>query len=104
MTENLEQGTAAATGERRSALLRALRDVVGFEHVRNDPITLERYARSTAARSTHPVALVYPASQAEVVALVRVAARFDTPVYPVSSGKNWGYGDACAVGNGLLIV
>ena len=104
MTENLEQGTAAATGERRSALLRALRDVVGFEHVRNDPITLERYARSTAARSTHPVALVYPASQAEVVALVKVAARFDTPVYPVSTGKNWGYGDACAVGNGQLIV
>lgn len=88
----------------RAALLRAMREVVGSEHVRDDPATLERYARSTAARSTHPVALVYPGSDAEVVALVRLAARFAIPVYPVSTGKNWGYGDACAVTSGQLVM
>ena len=109
MTASLEHpdgapATAAAPDERRSALLRALRDAVGVEHVRNDPITLERYARSTAARSTRPAALVYPGSHAEVVALVKLAARFGMPVYPVSTGKNWGYGDACAVGDGQLVI
>ena len=93
-----------AGAERRARLLRALRDVVGVDHVRNDAITLERYARSTAARSTHPVALVYPGSHAEVVALVKLATRFGIPVYPVSTGKNWGYGDVCAVGHGQLIM
>ncbi|MES2317111.1 MAG: FAD-binding oxidoreductase [Pseudomonadota bacterium] len=88
----------------RTALLRALQDVVGAEHVRHDPSALERYARSTAARSTRPLALVYPGSHAEVVALVQVAARFAIPVYPVSTGKNWGYGDACAVGHGQLVL
>ncbi len=111
MTASLEHPSAIApaeaanaSGERHESLLRALRDVVGFEHVRNDAITLERYARSTAARRTHPAALVYPGSHAEVVALVKLAARFSIPVYPVSTGKNWGYGDACAVDHGQLVI
>lgn len=87
-----------------AGLLRALREVSGSEHVRDDAATLERYARSTAARSTMPVALVYPGAHDEVVALVRAAARFGVPVYPVSTGKNWGYGDACAVGHGQLVL
>lgn len=109
MTASLEQldgaaDTAGGRDERRAALLAALRDVVGAQHVLDDPATLERYARSTAARSTHPLAVVQPGSHAEVVALVKVAARFGTPVYPVSTGKNWGYGDACAVGDGQLVI
>ena len=109
MTASLEQlsgiaDAANASGERREGLLRALRDVVGFEHVRNDAITLERYARSTASRRTHPLALVYPGSHGEVVALVKLAARFAIPIYPVSTGKNWGYGDACAVDHGQLVM
>jgi 4-cresol dehydrogenase (hydroxylating) len=91
-------------GQARAALLAALRAVVGAAHVRADPPTLERYARSTAARSTAPVALVYPGAQDEVVALVRLAARFGVPLYPVSTGKNWGYGDACALADGQIIV
>ncbi|MES2015536.1 MAG: FAD-binding oxidoreductase [Pseudomonadota bacterium] len=87
-----------------AALLHALREVVGTEHVRDDASTLARHARSTAARSTVPLAIVYPASLSEVVALVHAAARFGTPLYPVSTGKNWGYGDACALGSGQLLV
>jgi 4-cresol dehydrogenase (hydroxylating) len=113
MTANLDQHTRpAATAdnskysniERRAPLLRALRDVVGFEQVLDDDITLERYARSTAARSMRPLAVVYPRAHAEVVALVRLAARHGIALYPVSTGKNWGYGDACAVGSGQLVV
>lgn len=90
--------------DRREPLLRALRDVVGFEQVLHDDITLERYARSTAARSTRPLAVVYPGAHEQVVALVRLAAQHGIALYPLSTGKNWGYGDACAVGEGQLIV
>lgn len=90
--------------ERRALALRAMRDVVGFEQVRDDPITLERYSRSTSARSTVPLAVVYPDSSGEVAALVKIAARHQIPVYPISTGKNWGYGDACAVTGGQLVI
>lgn len=115
MTDFLSKHACADTGataaseegahpERRSALLRALRDVCGADHVLDDPVTLHRYAASTAARSMAPRAVVLPGSHAEVVALVRLAARFSLPIYPVSTGRNWGYGDACAVGAGQLLL
>lgn len=87
-----------------SDALQALRAVVGTAHVLADALTLERYGRSTAGRSVTALAVVYPASQAEVVALMGVAARFALALYPLSTGKNWGYGDACPVGQGQIIV
>ena len=107
VTQEPEQGTpaaSAASAERRSLLLRDLRDVVGFEQVRDDDITLERYARSTSSRSTRALAVVTPSSAAQVAELVKVARRHQTPLYPLSTGKNWGYGDACPVTGGQVIV
>ncbi|MEJ7807364.1 MAG: FAD-dependent oxidoreductase, partial [Telluria sp.] len=95
---------AHAASERCAPLLRALRELVGVEHVRNDEVTLERYARSTAARGMRPLAVAYPGTQAEVVKLVRLAGAHKIALYPVSTGRNWGYGDACAIGAGQLIV
>lgn len=95
---------AAEPSESDRALLDALRAVVGERHVLADQASRERYSRSTAARPVLPRAIVMPASQAEVVAIVALAARHGVAVYPISTGKNWGYGDACATGPGQLIV
>jgi 4-cresol dehydrogenase (hydroxylating) len=99
-----QDATGAGQAGASAALLRAMREVVGRAQVRDDQITLERYARSTSSRSTRPRAVVYPDSAAEVAALVKIAARHQVPLYPVSTGKNWGYGDACAVGDGQVIM
>ena len=88
----------------RGALMAALRAVVGAAHVHEDGATLARYAASTAARPTVPLAVVAPACQDEVVALVKLAAAHRLALYPISTGRNWGYGDACALSGGQLIV
>jgi 4-cresol dehydrogenase (hydroxylating) len=87
-----------------AALLHALRAIVGEAHVLADEGTLLRYARSTAARPMVPAAVVLPGSHEEVVAVAVLAARLGIAIYPISTGKNWGYGDACAVGAGQVIV
>ncbi|MES2759546.1 MAG: FAD-binding oxidoreductase [Pseudomonadota bacterium] len=97
-------GRGPGSAARGALLLRAMRDVVGVGHVRDDAATLERYARSTSSRSTAPLAVVSAASRAEVIALVDLARRHQTPLYPVSTGKNWGYGDACAVTDGQVVL
>ena len=105
MTDRLlQQPSRLAHAERRAPLLRALRAAAGIEHVLTDDITLARYARSTSSRSTLPSAVVRPGTHHEVVALMRIAAQFAIPVYPISTGKNWGYGDACAVSDQQLIL
>jgi 4-cresol dehydrogenase (hydroxylating) len=92
----------AVAGAQR--LLAALRAIVGAEHVSAGHELPRRYRCSTASRATAPLAVACPATQAEVVALVRLGAQFGVPLYPLSSGRNWGYGDACAVGEAQLIV
>lgn len=87
-----------------AAALAELAQVVGAAHLLADDATCERYARSTAARPVMPLALVRPACPGEVAAITRIAARWRLPLYPISTGKNWGYGDACALGAGQLIL
>ena len=91
-------------GPGRSAAVAALRARLGPAQVLDDEATLARYAASTAARPTRPAAVVFPAALAEVVDVVRIAGAHRVPVYPLSTGRNWGYGDACAVLDGQVIV
>ncbi len=66
---------------------------------------LERYARSSATTSGEsPRAVLFPKSTDEVSAIVEIAARYVIPLYPISCGKNWGYGDARPSGPGQVIV
>ena len=86
------------------AALAAMAAVVGAANILADEATRERYARSTAARPVRPLALVRPGAASEVAQLVRIAAGAHLAVYPISTGKNWGYGDACALGAGQVIL
>ncbi|HPO12589.1 MAG TPA: FAD-binding oxidoreductase [Candidatus Hydrogenedentes bacterium] len=79
-------------------------DVLGDERVSVDTPVVERYARTTQPHGTTPRGVLYPRSVEEVQAVVRIAARHETPLYPISCGKNWGYGDACAPRDGAMIV
>jgi len=86
------------------AALREWRALLGDPRVADDTVTRELYARSTSSYSTLPAAVLRPCSTDEVAAVVRIAARHGIALYPISTGRNWGYGDACAVGDGQVIV
>jgi 4-cresol dehydrogenase (hydroxylating) len=100
----IEGQASMRCGDRRARLMQALCDALGEAHVACDRDTLGRYAHSTSSRSTRALAVVRPDSSAEVAAVLGVASRFGVPVYPISTGRNWGYGDACPVGEGQLII
>lgn len=87
-----------------AATLAAWRTLLGEARVITDPAVLDRYAASTSAWSTRPLAVLRPHSTEEVAALVRSAAAGRVPLYPISAGRNWGYGDACAYTDGHAIV
>jgi 4-cresol dehydrogenase (hydroxylating) len=53
---------------------------------------------------TRPRAIIYPGYAEEVCSIVRTAAAHQISLYPISRGKNWGYGDACAVREGQVVV
>ena len=94
----------AGAEPRAAAVLAAWRALLGQARVVTDAAVLARYAASTSSCSTLPLAVVHPHSTEEVAAVVRAAAGGGVPLYPISTGRNWGYGDACALADGHAIV
>jgi FAD/FMN-containing dehydrogenase len=77
-----------------ATVLRALREALGDQGVLASPDDLERYAedalggsRAAGAPLVTPLAVALPASTADVVALVRVAAEHRVPVVPYGGGS-----------------
>ena len=87
-------GAAAPPPAKVEQALAAWRDILGPEHVKADDPTRDQYARTTGVQGCRPLAVCYPDTAAQVQAIVRLASQSRIGVYPISRGKNWGYGDA----------
>jgi 4-cresol dehydrogenase (hydroxylating) flavoprotein subunit len=81
-----------------------LRKAIGEKYVIVDPASIHNYARTTLSYSTTPAAIVKPKNREEIIEIISIANRFKVPLYPISKGKNWGYGSACAAKDGQIIV
>lgn len=91
-------------GPSTSEALAAFAAVVGDEHLDTSPTALRAAETATFATGRRVPAIVSPGSRAEVEGCVRVAARHRVPVYPVSRGKNWGYGSRVPTADGSVIL
>jgi 4-cresol dehydrogenase (hydroxylating) len=85
-------------------VLAAMARVVGGANLLTDAGELAAYAMSTASRSVAPLAVARPCCAREVADLARLARTHGVALYPVSTGRNWGYGDACPVGPAQVLV
>ncbi|RJS21826.1 FAD-binding oxidoreductase [Corallococcus sp. H22C18031201] len=90
-----------------SALERALaewREALGEPHVITEPDALAEAETATFATSQRIPAILRPASTEEVRACLRIAQAHGIPVYPVSSGRNWGYGSRVPPSDGCALM
>ena len=47
---------------------------------------------------------VRPVSQTQVMVIVKASRKLNVPLYPISTGNNWGYGSANPVTNGCVVI
>ncbi|MEI8197713.1 MAG: FAD-dependent oxidoreductase, partial [Phycisphaerae bacterium] len=87
-------------------MLAKLSQAIGNEHVRCDAPTLSLYARSTHATPIQPLAVLFPNSRAEICKIIGIILQYPdcVGVYPISCGKNFGYGDAAPLRAGGLVL
>ena len=78
--------------------------LVGSEFFKIDQESIAFYSRSTLSKGTIPSAIVRPKNKLEVQKIIILASKYSLSVHPISTGKNWGYSDACAPGNGMIIL
>jgi len=72
--------------------------------VRTDEQTLSTYMQNAGAVERRIAAVLFPQSTEEVRKLVLTANRFNTPLYPISGGKNWGLGSRLPTRDGTAVV
>lgn len=74
------------------------------EHVIRDDRSLRSAATATFASGNRVRAILRPENREQVQECVRIANRFSVPLYPVSGGKNWGYGSRAPSFDGAVLL
>jgi 4-cresol dehydrogenase (hydroxylating) len=78
--------------------------IVGADHLVSEPVAVERRSRDIIPWTHCPIAFAYPGCVDEVIALVKLANRYRLPLWPVSTGRNWGYGAATPAQGGAIVL
>lgn len=66
--------------------------VVGDQHIVSGFEIMESFEASVSAEERRIDGVIYPATHDQVRQLVLLANEFSVPLYPISTGKNWGIG------------
>ena len=87
--------------------IKAMRSVVGDEWVFGDPEAVMPWGKTYIPdpNGRHvPLGAVCPRSVEEVQEIVRIANKFKQPIWPISTGKNMGYGMAAPATPGQIVL
>lgn len=87
-----------------SAFAEAACAVLGTAQVNFSPAAITALTASTAPWATAPAGVVRPAATAQVVEIMRLANRHGVALSPISTGKNWGYGDRMPATSGQVVL
>lgn len=79
--------------------------ILGEEGVVLDVAQVEALTRTCIPYRKVPSAVVFPRTAEQVRDVILAAREFDVPVWPVSTGRNWGYGEkAACYADGITMV
>jgi 4-cresol dehydrogenase (hydroxylating) flavoprotein subunit len=78
--------------------------LLGAEFVSTNSSALQAAETATFATSQRIPAILRPSNRQQVQECLHIANRFGTPLYPISSGKNWGYGSRVPPMDGCILV
>ena len=83
--------------------LEAWRARIGSGSVITDPAALAQSARATFRTSHRVHAILRPANRDQISDCTRIANEGRIPLYPLSTGKNWGYGSGAPTDDAVLL-
>jgi FAD/FMN-containing dehydrogenase len=87
-----------------SAALAEWSGVLGEDHVLDAAAAEARYGQCTTGATRVIAGAVRPVERSQIERVVAIAVRFRIPLYPISTGHNWGYGSALPTVDGCVIL
>jgi 4-cresol dehydrogenase (hydroxylating) len=79
-------------------------EFLGSENVLTQESTLRTSETATFLTKAKICAILRPKSSQEVQECLKIANQYQIPLYPVSSGKNWGYGSRVPTSEGCALM
>ncbi len=101
---NLDAGIEGLSPASLRAALNDWRLALGTEAVLERDAATTQFGPCTLRGRRSVVAAVRPASTEQVVAVITTARHYKIPLYPISTGHNWGYGSANPVRKECVVV
>ncbi len=87
-----------------TSAIEAWTSTLGEDNVLTSGASREAYERNVSGLERAIPAILRPSSTEEVQAIVQAANRFNTPLYPISTGGNWGFGSRLPAADGCAVV
>jgi len=81
-----------------------LKEIFSEVSIVDDPPSLHKYASSISGSTVTPLCIVFPTTIDHVVQLVKEATLLKVQLFPISRGKNFGYGEAQGSSEGQVVV
>src|SRR6218665_484212 len=78
--------------------------LLGKAHVLDADEAQLRYGPDTSATIRFIPAALLVTDSSQLPAIMQIAQQFRAPVYPISTGKNWGYGSSLPATDGCTII
>lgn len=79
-------------------------EILPPESVLTDEAILQEYETATYHTPHSVVAILKPHNKEQLQQIVKIASKHKAPLYPISTGKNWGYGSSVPTSNNCTIV
>lgn len=79
-------------------------NLLGSSHVLNSEAAASFYARDTSNIQRRIAGALRIQDSASLPKVMQIASRHRVPVYPISTGKNWGYGSALPARDDCVII
>src|SRR4029453_351693 len=95
---------STSTDRDLSRAIREWSEIVSADHVVTDPTTLGAAGTPPFATSARLPLILRPADRQQVQACLRVANAHRVAVYPISTGRNWGYGSRVPPADGSVLL
>lgn len=102
--EKVDVNRASAREQAFQVFLKVLTSALGSEAVECGIDTLKREVANTLGAVRTVPAILYPTNRAQIEVIVKNAARFGVKLYPISRGRNTGYGDRSPVRHHQTVV
>lgn len=90
--------------EEREHFYKRVTELLGAEGVVLDESSLYDVVQNTLGVSRTVTGISYPSNLEDVRAIVKLAQEYRVPLYPISRGKNIGYGEKAPVQNGCCLL